>query len=1062
MQRTATLLCLLASSAFAAPGDLDPAFGAGGSVQFGFGGGNDYAKAVAIQSDGKIVVAGSASPDGQKTAYAVARTDTDGTLDTSFNSSGKAFVSIGVGGDIPAAMVLDGSGKIVVAGYSYSQANHPGYDPTNFSVARLNSDGSLDVGFGSEGKLVIPEFVAHSTGNRAYAMALDGNGKIVMAGYAVYYDSFGGPWSAVAVVRINPDGSLDTTFGTSGQVTLTDTDGFYPQTIAIDSGGRVVLAGPARDPANRAKTYYGLMRLTSNGAVDTGFGNGGAVVLAVGPVASNVTSVKIDAVGRIVASGYSDSSTNGNVSGSYFSAIRLNSDGTLDTNFGTGGGVMVSVGTNPEDNAFSYALSIDANGKVVIAGYNSSHLTLRHTIALVRLNYDGTPDASFGSNGRLSFAAATGDADVNALVIDSSGSLVVAGNIYNSFGSDDFLIARFSPSGGADASFGAAGVVALDIGNGSSQVNAIVQQGDGRLVLAGHCDCGSTGAATVARLGSTGAMDASFGNNGKQVVSFGANRSIGKAVAVQGDAKVVIAGTYYSSGTMNDFAIARLNADGTLDGNFGASGKLVIDVGGNDDQASAVGIDGNGGILVAGTSQIVLPDGSSPVRLSLIRLNPSGTLDTGFGTSGKLITSIGSNGYLVGLLAMARDAAGRIVLLYSGEHLTVVRLNADGSLDTAFGIGGSVAVGNAGIGALALDAGGRIIVGGSETNVPNYTVTRLYSDGSPDLGFGTNGHVTAAVTTGLLAMVSSVAVDQNGKIVVAGSSLNGSNTVFTALRFNSDGSLDTGFGISGEKQVQPGAGNFFGYAMLLDSSNGIIVAGQSAGSSTPIPGDNNQANGEVEVVRLLSGGTGSEVTALNLFPGWNLVGNGNGAALDVATAFGNSANVVTVWKWVAGTSRWAFYAPSLVGGDLIDYAAKKGYDILTTITGGEGFWLKAIQPFSVQMPSGTTVVAVDFLSNGGKAMVQGWNLISIGETMTPSQFNGALSGVAPKPGTVPNNVTTLWAWDSGKSVWYFYAASLQAQGGTKLTDYVTSRAYLDFTFNGKSLGQGVGFWVNRP
>jgi DNA-binding beta-propeller fold protein YncE len=198
----------------------------------------------------------------------------------------------------------------------------------------------------------------------------------------------------------------------------------------------------------------------------------------------------------------------------------------------------------------------------------------------------------------------------------------------------------------------------------------------------------------------------------------------------------------------------------------------------------------------------------------------------------------------------------------------------------------------------------------------------------------------------------------------------------------------------------------------------------------------------LKVIRI----TGADTTALKLLASWNLVGNGVNAAVDVATTFGNAANVATVWKWVPSTAKWAFYTPSLVGQVLTDYANSKGYDVLTTIAGGEGYWVNANQGLSVNVPNGSTVN----VSAVGPTLVRGWNLVSVGESATPKQFCDAQSA----------GVTTLWAWDATRSSWYFYAPALDTSGG--LTSYVNSKGYLDFTANSKTLGPGVGFWVNKP
>jgi hypothetical protein len=194
---------------------------------------------------------------------------------------------------------------------------------------------------------------------------------------------------------------------------------------------------------------------------------------------------------------------------------------------------------------------------------------------------------------------------------------------------------------------------------------------------------------------------------------------------------------------------------------------------------------------------------------------------------------------------------------------------------------------------------------------------------------------------------------------------------------------------------------------------------------------------------------------LNLNVGWNLVGKTSSGSLNVAAVFGDLTKVITVWKWIASTAKWAFYTPLMDVATLQTYAASKAYDVLSTINGGEGFWVNTNITFAAQVPTGSTVNSASFQNMGS-----GWNLIATGENNTPRDFNNQISLSPPSPGVIPNNLTTLWAWDNPSSKWYFYAPSLDASSG--LSAYINSKGYLDFTAAGKTLGQGVGFWVNKP
>ena len=195
--------------------------------------------------------------------------------------------------------------------------------------------------------------------------------------------------------------------------------------------------------------------------------------------------------------------------------------------------------------------------------------------------------------------------------------------------------------------------------------------------------------------------------------------------------------------------------------------------------------------------------------------------------------------------------------------------------------------------------------------------------------------------------------------------------------------------------------------------------------------------------------------------GWNLVGNGQTSDIAVATVLNDASKVTTVWKWDSITSRWAFYTPLQTDGGAA-YAASKGYDSLTVIHPGEGFWVNAAGASAVSMASGSSFSASNFSKGSANALQAGWNLIAIGDTLTAAQFNASIAPATSSADAVPINVTTLWAWDAQKSAWYFYAPNLQALGGNSLLTYITNKGYLDFTMNNKTLGGFVGFWVNVP
>ncbi|TXT40238.1 MAG: branched-chain amino acid ABC transporter2C amino acid-binding protein [Comamonadaceae bacterium] len=201
-------------------------------------------------------------------------------------------------------------------------------------------------------------------------------------------------------------------------------------------------------------------------------------------------------------------------------------------------------------------------------------------------------------------------------------------------------------------------------------------------------------------------------------------------------------------------------------------------------------------------------------------------------------------------------------------------------------------------------------------------------------------------------------------------------------------------------------------------------------------------------------------TSAGLMAGWNLLGNGLSDTISVASVFGDTNLVTTVWKWISSSNSWAFYTPTLADGGAA-YAASKGYLPLSVINGGEGFWVNAKSAFSVQL-LGNTVPTGNFADGvAGNALPSGWSLIAIGDNKTPGAFINTIALTPPSAGTsVATSLTTLWAWDAGLSGWYFYAPSLVNQGTQ--SSYISSKGYLDFATAGKTLSPSTGFWVNHP
>lgn len=224
-------------------------------------------------------------------------------------------------------------------------------------------------------------------------------------------------------------------------------------------------------------------------------------------------------------------------------------------------------------------------------------------------------------------------------------------------------------------------------------------------------------------------------------------------------------------------------------------------------------------------------------------------------------------------------------------------------------------------------------------------------------------------------------------------------------------------------------------------------------------------NGNIRAVATIPGGATTTSTCvvggtismgLSVAPGWNLLGNPINQSISVADKFGDANKVSSVWRWDAVKANWQFYSPSFGAVDLLNYATAQGFGVLREITAGDGYWVHA----KTQADMGTQCGQAINLRQS--SLSSGWNLVSTASTVSAEDFNLSLGTTTPTVGQVPVNLTSLWAWDANQSNWYFYAPSLEAQRGSALSDYIKSKGYEDFTNSGKTLGNGVGIWVNRP
>jgi uncharacterized delta-60 repeat protein len=383
--------------------------------------------------------------------------------------------------------------------------------------------------------------------------------------------------------------------------------------------------------------------------------------------------------------------------------------GFLDESFGTKGVATTSIG---EGNDYALAGDIQGDGKIGVAVY--SHDGSRYDFALARYNMDGSLDASFGSGGKVTTPVGSGDAAARGLAIQPDGKIVAVGVSYNA-GNSDFTVVRYDPEGRLDATFGPQqnGIVTTAIGNADDVANTVSLQTDGKIVVAGYSYNGANNDFAVVRYLEDGGLDSSFGTGGKVTTPVGGGYDIAYALGIQEDGGILAGGVSYN-GANNDFAVVRYLEDGSLDSSFGTGGKVTTPVGAFLDIAYALGLQSDGKIVLAGASN----DGQRNV-FALVRYDPDGGLDSGFGVGGKVTTAIGDRFAAASALAVQTD--GKIVaagMAYdeANSDVVLVRYQEDGRLDPSFAAEGistiSLGVGYDVAGAVKCQTDGKIVVAG--------------------------------------------------------------------------------------------------------------------------------------------------------------------------------------------------------------------------------------------------------------------------------------------------------------------------------------------------------------
>ena len=674
-----------------------------------------------------------------------------GALDTTFNANDLGFGNGRGFSSTVRCIALQSDGKVLVGG-----------DFSGGRLARLNANGAPDITFN----------IGTGAGSTVRAIVQQPDGKILVAGD---FTTFNGS-SVSRLVRLNADGSFDAAFNTG-----TGVGGSKVRALALQSDGKILVGGEFSSINGIGR--YNLARLNADGSLDGTFTSGmntGGYIYALA-VQSN---------GKILIGGsfatYSGSSRN--------DIARLNADGSLDATFNPGTGV----------GGYVNDMALQADGKILIGGllydYNG---TVRNGVA--RVNANGSLDATFNPgtgtastvnavgflpDGRIlisgNFTSFGGISLNRMVVLGINGSIDASSNNLGSSANAEITALKVTPSGNIliggwfsafnDKTRNRLAMLKSDgslhpyfnaLTGAQSTVNSIKIQPNGQILLGGsftHYNDFKKGG--VVRCDSNGSYDSGFNTTGTGA-STGSSGGVSDLILLN-DNKIIIGGSFSSYNGTSQYRMARILPDGLRESSAygGAASSNVW----------ALAYQTDGKVLVGG-------DFSGTNRNRIMRLNDNGALDGGWNSGSGFNSSV----YAIALQADGKVVVGGNFTTYNGNgYNRIIRLNADGSVDTGFNPGTGA---NGAIRVIQIQPDGKILVGGNFTDFDGYSInriTRLNPDGSLDPGF--------VNTSGADAEVRALAIQTDGKILVGGAFTSFDGLSYNRLiRLNADGNVDPGF-----------------------------------------------------------------------------------------------------------------------------------------------------------------------------------------------------------------------------------------------------------------------------
>ncbi len=621
------LLIFPIQAAYPQSGTPDPTFGENGERLVTFDRTrfpDDKGGIVKMDTSGKILVAGTVSCDAYH-AVSIIRLHKDGSVDSSFSEDGKLLIPADTSLiDKTLTFDIDGHGNMLLAGQ---------LDRSGFCIIRLDGEGKSDTAFGNKGKVMLSGFNGHM---QMINMDFDSKEKIVLSGYSTNEQG-------TMVLRLNRDGSSDSTFSCDGNVLFLKSGLFMPNTFTIDSRDRLLLAGSYRySDDNRSMV---VIRLKNDGDVDSTFGEipgprGRSMIYSYNSThGTSAEKILVDSLGRILVA-----LSTGTDYYPWITLVRLTEDGPGDSTFNGGALEMHS------NLRYLSGMAIDRKGRIFVAGSGQSadYSPYWSINKIYCFTSNGLMDSTFSAMGQYTdgtFGDSYGYLDMpvyysKSLLLDYDERILLAGTAINT-NNLDFRITRLSGNGMEDINFNTTGTVWIN-GNDSlrfsipekSAANSLIMDHSGRMIMAGYSKSTHEGFYPerydncIVRLGTNGNLDSSFNNTGKIIIPVSLPFPAPPQIACDENNKILVSG-FRSKGHNWEFYLQRFNDNGQPDAGFGKNGIALLPIMPYLTANVLIDIDQSGRIWL-------IREGYGDMYDCILRLTPDGLADTTFNGTGKL------------------------------------------------------------------------------------------------------------------------------------------------------------------------------------------------------------------------------------------------------------------------------------------------------------------------------------------------------------------------------------------------------------------------------------------